>query len=175
MSELWPTLGYALALLAAGLALVWLEVLVVSFGLIGAVATACLAGSVYLAFQVGPSLGWSFALLAPSLAVVILVAGVRRMARSRLVMRGEVGGDAGYRHETAMLGVKVGARGIMVTPAHPSGRARFDGGECDVRAQSGSLSNGQSVRVLRIEGATVEVVAVPADAGHDVPFDNTAE
>ena len=154
---------YCLVLLVAGLVLLWLEVLVVSFGLLGASALACLAGSVYFGFAVSPALGWSLALATPLIAIAVLVQGVRRVARSKLVMRGEMSADAGYHHASDRHGVRVGDTGVMVTPGMPSGRARFARGggsaECDVRGQGGSLEAGATVRVVRIEGPTVEVVA----------------
>ena len=58
-----------------------------------------------------------------------------------------------------------GASGVMVTPARPSGRARFAGGECDVQAQSGVLARGAKVTVLRIDGPIVFVA--PATEPHD--------
>ena len=150
---------YSLGLLVAGLVLLWLEVLVVSFGLLSVAAIACLAGAVYFGFVVSPALGWLLALLTPVLAIVVLVQGVRRVSSSNLVMRGEMSADAGYHHATERHGVQVGDTGVMMTPGMPSGRARFDAGECDVRGQGGSLEAGVTVRVLRIEGPTVEVVA----------------
>lgn len=164
-------LGYSLALLLAGLVLLWLEVLVVSFGLLGLAATACLVGAVYFGFEVSPAYGWLLAALAPVSAIVVLVQGVRQVSRSRLVMRGEMAADAGYHHAAEQLGVQVGSVGVMLTPGMPSGRARFANdadvnglvAECDVRAQAGSLGLGDTIRVTRIEGATVSVVPVPAD------------
>ena len=49
------------------------------------------------------------------------------------VPRSEVAEDAGYRHVAERLVVGPGARGVLVTPARPTGRARFAGGECDVQ------------------------------------------
>jgi membrane-bound ClpP family serine protease len=58
----------------------------------------------------------------------------------------------------------------MVTRARPSGRARFDGGECDVQAQSGVLARGAKVTVLRIDGPIVFVA--PTEDGEQ--YDNTS-
>ena len=45
----------------------------------------------------------------------------------------------------------------MVTPARPSGRARFDGGECDVQVQGRPLETNAKVMVKRIDGPIVFV------------------
>ena len=102
------------------------------------------------------------ALIVPILAVVLARWGLARIRRSRaLVPKSEITAEAGYHHHAETVGVHPGATGVMVTPARPSGRARFDGGECDVQVQSGSLGRGAKVVVLRIDGPIVFVAPAP--------------
>ena len=154
----WQALWLALGLLVLAVGLLVLELFVVSFGilLVGSIASA--AGAIYHAFVASDATGWAMAVVVPILAAVLARWGLARIRRSRtLVPKGEVTAEAGYHHHAETVGVHPGAVGVMVTSARPSGRARFERGECDVQAQSGSLGRGARVVVLRIDGPIVFV------------------
>ena len=160
----WQSLWLAVGLLVLAVALLVLELFVVSFGvlLVGSIASAL--GAIHYAFAAGEAVGWVMAVVVPILAVVLGRWGLARIRRSRtLVPKGEITAEAGYHHHAETVGVHPGAAGVMVTPARPSGRARFAGGECDVQAQSGVLARGAAVTVLRIDGPIVFVA--PAGDG----------
>ena len=165
----WQSLWLALGLLVLAVALVVLELFVVSFGILLVAAIASAAGAVHYAFDASETTGWAMALTVPVLAVVLARWGLARIRRSRaLVPKSEITAEAGYHHHAEEVGVRPGATGIMVTPARPSGRARFDGGECDVQAQSGSLGRGAKVKVLRIDGPIVFVAPAADDEAPDI-------
>jgi len=154
---------YAIGLLGLGLVLLILEVFVISFGLLSLLALAALAGSVYFAFQVNALIGWLFVIIAPVLAFLVARYGIRRIKRSSVVPKEEITADAGYRHAALRLGIEVGSHGVLVTPTRPSGRARFDQGECDVYSPGLALESGDTVVVTSIEGPTVTVSRDTAD------------
>jgi len=154
----WQALWLALGLLVLAVALLVLELFVVSFGilLVGSIASA--VGAIHYAFVASDATGWVMTVTVPILAAVLARWGLARIRRSRtLVPKSEITAEAGYHHHAETVGVHPGAAGVMVTPARPSGRARFDGGECDVQVQSGSLGRGARVVVLRIDGPIVFV------------------
>ena len=160
----WQSLWLALGLLVLAVALLVLELFVVSFGilLVGSIASA--AAAIRYAFVASDASGWTMTAVVPILAVILARWGLARIRRSRtLVPKSEITAEAGYHHHAETVGVHPGAAGVMVTPARPSGRARFDGGECDVQVQSGSLGRGAKVVVLRIDGPIV-FVAPAGDA-----------
>ena len=160
----WQSLWLAIGLLVLAVALLVLELFVVSFGilLVGSIASA--AGAIHYAFAASDATGWAMAVVVPILAVVLGRWGLARIRRSRtLVPKGEITAEAGYHHHAEKVGVQPGAVGVMVTRARPSGRARFEGGECDVQVQSGSLGRGAKVVVLHIDGPIVFVA--PAGDG----------
>lgn len=160
----WQSLWLALGLLVLAVALVVLELFVVSFGILLVASIASAAGAIHYAFAASDATGWTMTVVVPILAVVLTRWGLARIRRSRaLVPKSEITAEAGYHHHAETVGVHPGAAGVMVTPARPSGRARFDGGECDVQAQSGVLARGAKVTVLRIDGPIVFVV--PAGDG----------
>ena len=155
----WAAAWYAIALLALGLALLVAEFFVVSFGLLLIGAVACAAGAIYFAFIAHELFGWALVVCTPLLAAGIARWGIQRVRRSSLVPQSEVVADAGYRHVAEQMGATEGATGEMLTPARPSGRARFAGGECDVQCRGGTLEVGASVRVVAIDGPTIFVEA----------------
>ena len=158
----WQSLWLAIGLLVLAVALLVLELFVVSFGVLLVASIASAVGAIHYAFDASDTAGWTMAAAVPILAVVLGRWGLARIRRSRtLVPKGEITAEAGYHHHAETVGVRPGAAGVMVTPARPSGRARFAGGECDVQAQSGVLARGARVTVLRIDGPIVFVA--PAD------------
>ena len=165
----WHALGFALGLLVLAVALLVLELFVVSFGILLVASIASALGAIHYAFVAGDAIGWAMTLAVPVLAVVLGRWGLARIRNSgRLVPKSEITAEAGYHHHAEQVGVHPGAEGVMVTRARPSGRARFDGGECDVQAQSGSLGRGEKVVVLRIDGPIVFVAPTADGESHDV-------
>ena len=165
----WQSLWLALGLLVLAVALLVLELFVVSFGILLVASIASAAGAIHYAFAASNATGWTMAAVVPILAVVLGRWGLARIRRSRrLVPKSEITAEAGYHHHAETVGVHPGAIGIMVTPARPSGRARFDGGECDVQVQSGSLGRGARVVVLRIDGPIVFVEPAPDGSTPDI-------
>ena len=166
----WQALWLALGLLVLAVALLVLEIFVVSFGALLIASIISAGAAIHFAFIAHDMAGWAMAVATPILAGVLGRWGLARVRTSRrLVPRSEITAEAGYHHYAERIGVHPGAAGVMVTPARPSGRARFDGGECDVQAQSGSLGRGARVVVLRIDGPIVFVA--PAEDGE--PQDDT--
>lgn len=164
----WLHIGWAVALLVLAAVILVLEFFVVSMGLLSVVSIACVAGAIYFAFLAGDIVGWAFTVVTPVLAVLIVRWGVKHIRTSRaLVPQAEVTGEAGYHHVADRIGVAPGAVGSMVTPARPSGRARFEGGECDVQVQGRPLETNARVVVKRIDGPIIFVVPMDDDSKPD--------
>ena len=158
----WTALLVSLGLLGAAAALVVLEVFAVSFGLLLVAAIACAGGSVWYAFAAHDAAGWASVVLIPVGALFAARWGFVHIRSSRSAApRSEVVADAGYRHVAARLAVGPGTSGVLVTPARPVGRARFEGGECDVQVHGPVLEAGAEVVVERIDGPTIFVTQPP--------------
>ena len=153
----WTLAGYAVALLGLGAVLLVLEFFLVSFGLLAAGAAASTVAALYLAFLAGEAVGWVLLVTVPLLGWRITRWGIGRIRRSHVVPKSEIRAEAGYHHVTERLGVGPGSAGVMVTPARPSGRARFAGGECDVQTRGRPLEISARVVVVAIDGPTVFV------------------
>ncbi len=146
----------ASALLAVACVVLIAELFLVSFGVLTAVSFGLAIGAVIYAFTASTTVGWIFLLIVPILGAVIVSRGMRLLQKSRLVPKAEIHGDAGYHHLTAALGIVTGAKGVLVTAARPTARARFAGGECDVMCDR-SAEAGAHVTVTSISGASVHV------------------
>lgn len=150
-------IALASLLLLAGAGLIILEFFVISGGLIAIAAIGCAAGAVAAAFQAGASAGWAFLVAVPVVGVACIRWALNRVQKTPLVTQAEITADAGYRHATEALGIVPGSQGVLVTHARPTGRARFDGGECDVQSAAGPLDKGRVVTIVRIDGPSVFV------------------
>ncbi|MBA3685027.1 MAG: NfeD family protein [Planctomycetes bacterium] len=150
-------IGIAFALLLAGAGLLALEFLLVSGGMLGVGAAACLLGSIVVAFAAGQVAGWAFLVGVPIVCMLVVRWGLRWMQRSSMVVQAEISGDAGYHHRATAVGAVLGASGVLVTDAFPTGRARFADGEIDVTVRGAVLRAGDAVVVRAIEGPNVFV------------------
>lgn len=159
----------ACVLLAAAAGVLALEVFIVSYGLLAIVSLALALASILVAFSASAWLGWAFLVIAPVIGLLIVRWGMERLRRSSWVPKAEITADAGYHHAAAALGIRPGAMGVLLNDALPTGRARFTGGELDVQAAFGRLDRGQTVRLVRFEGAVAYVEAAPAENTSPTP------
>ena len=143
-----------LLLLAAGMLVA--EAFVISFGMLTLISVGLGIAAVVYAFSASTALGWGFALVAPTLLGGVGLWAMRMMARSRLVPKYELTEDAGAHHAAETIGLVAGATGVLLTPARPTGRARFAGGDLDVQCDR-SAEAGTTVTVLRIDGPRILV------------------
>ena len=129
-------------LVIVGLGLLVLEFFIVSAGMLAIGGVVCVAIAIAIAFDISLSLGIGAVIVLPLVMIAVARWGLRRMQSSSLVTQAVIDSDAGYHHLTQSLGITIGARGVMVTAARPTGRARFDGGECDVSVVGTPLMQG---------------------------------
>jgi membrane-bound ClpP family serine protease len=166
----WESLWFALGLLALAITLLVLEIFVISFGILFFASFASASAAIYYAFAASDAAGWTFAVATPILAAALARWGLARIRTSRhLVAQSEITAEAGYHHVTDDVGARPGAIGVMVTPARPTGRARFDGGECDVQVQGGTAERHARVVVRRVDGPIVFVAPAPTDEASGGP------
>jgi membrane-bound serine protease (ClpP class) len=147
----------AVLLLLAAVALAVIEFVVVSMGLLTLAALGCATGAVLLAFSVSPLAGWWFVMATAVAAVGTLIAGLGLLRR--LTAGPSITAAAGYAHQVAG-NLMVGADGILLTDAWPTGRARFGDAELHVSVAAGGLPRGSAVRVLHLDGAVITVCAI---------------
>jgi membrane-bound ClpP family serine protease len=156
-----------LLLLAAGMLVA--EAFVISFGMLTLISVGLGIAAVVYAFSASTALGWGFALVAPTLLGAVGLWAIRMMRRSQLVPKFELTEDAGAHHLAETIGLLAGASGVLLTPARPTGRARFAGGDLDVQCDR-SAETGAAVTVVRIDGLRILVtVAEPSLSSPSTP------
>lgn len=158
----WEIALGVLGLYALAGALLLLEFIVISWGMLTVVSAVVAAAGVALAWHAGASWGIAALVALPVLAALVIRTGLRTLKAGGAVPTATIAGDAGYRHAAVVAGVSVGQRGELVTDAVPTGRARFAHGEVDVAVAGAALPRGTPIEVLRIDGPVVTVAAVAA-------------
>ena len=78
----WPSLWLALGLLVLAVALLVLELFVVSFGILLVASIASAAASIHYAFAASDATGWAMTVVVPVLALVLARWGLARIRRS---------------------------------------------------------------------------------------------
>jgi membrane-bound ClpP family serine protease len=140
------------------IALMLLEALFISGGLLGAGALVCAIMGGIDAYELSPVVGWVYLLVAPLVAIWTIYWGIKRMPDSALAARTELTEPAGYHWHAQKLGIEIGSTGTLLGMGRPDARARFPGGVIDVSAESGTIPAGSTVRVVAITGTGITVV-----------------
>lgn len=154
----------AVILLVAAIVLFVSEILLVSFGILGVGAAICAVAAVGTAYQAGTGIGHCFVVITPIAAILMARWGIKRVGTSPMAVKAEIDGEAGYHHKADSAGAIVGADGVLVTDARPSGRARFTDGQVDVQVRGGALDKGTFVRVIAIDGPIIHVIESPSES-----------
>ena len=159
---------YPILLLIASLALLAVEVIVVSFGLIALMAIACGVGSVMLAFAESEVYGWTMiGLLLVGAPVVLrgafIILPKIPFARGMFLRAPKL--TEGERHAADQADRSLlGAIGVASSPLRPSGTAILNDVPCDVIAAGGTMiERGTRVRVTEISGNRLIVERAESD------------
>jgi membrane-bound ClpP family serine protease len=162
----WGSLALAVFLLLLAVAMAVAEVFVASMGVLALGALTCGALAIVTAFGISTGAGWAFLVLVPVVGLLVAAWGFRRLQGSHLVPKAAITADAGYHQAMDRIGLAIGAIGVLVTDAVPTGRARFTGtrgsDELDVTISGSAGRKGDRVRLLRIEGPAITVTIEPA-------------
>lgn len=147
-------------LLAAGLALIVLEVFIPG-GVAGTIGALALAASVVLAFRL-TEFGVLWLLVTLSLSLASLLLSVKFVARSPMGKKIFLSADEkGTRGTDGSLDVLAGSEGTALTELRPAGIARFGANRrIDVVTEGEYISRGARIRVLQVTGNRVVVAQV---------------
>jgi membrane-bound ClpP family serine protease len=146
-------------LMCGGIILTIAECFVISFGLLAIGALLCAIASVLLAWDISPAYGFSMLVIAPIAGVVAVRIGLERMRRSPAVPQSEITAQVGQQAHAVTAGATVGATGVLLTDAYPTGRARFASGDIDVQVRAGHLTKGTAVAVVAIDGPVILIAS----------------
>ena len=149
------------ALIVAAMVLIVIEVLTPTFGILGAVATALLAVSVWQAFVLHAAFGWALLLAVVILVPVYVYVMIKWLPGSALgrkvFLQSAPDGSGEGAPESDRLQSLVGKAGVAETQLRPSGAARIDGQRIVALAESGIIRKGAAITVIKAEASNVIV------------------
>lgn len=134
------------------------EVIVPSGGLLGILAAGLVGYSLYTVFtEISVNAGYLF-LIADVVALpVIVIVGLKMLARSPATLKTELSSDAGVTSQSAELEGYSGKTGIAVTNLRPSGIALIEGKRLDVVSRGEYIEKGSPVIVSAVTGNQIIV------------------
>lgn len=158
---------YAIILLLVAVALIVLEVIIPSGGLISIVACGAAVASIVLAFQSGVAVGITFIVLSLLGMPVAIGIGFKLMPKTaigrKLILSGKVGPEA----QRGFAGVDdvdfttlQGKTGITVTQLRPSGIAEIEGQRYSVVSEGEIIEQNTQIVVMNVEGNNVIVTKI---------------
>lgn len=149
-----------LAIFLQGLAAVILivEVIVPSGGLLGILAVGLIGYSLYTVFtDVSVNSGYLF-LIADVVALpVIIIVGLKMLARSPATLKTELSSDAGVTSQSADLESYLGKTGVALSNLRPSGIALIEGKRLDVVSHGEYIDKGSQIVVSAVTGNQIIV------------------
>ena len=157
-------LTYAIILLLVGVALIIMELFLPSAGILGALATGAIIGSLVLAFKEGEGIGLVFLGLTVIIVPVLLVMGLKIFPKTPIGRRiilppvnepASVRGQAGVSMDDYRT--LVGKNGQTVTPLRPSGIAEIEGERYSVVSEGELIEDNTKILVVEIQGNSIVV------------------
>ncbi|WP_425396370.1 NfeD family protein [Aeoliella sp.] len=150
-------------LVVAGFALLVLEVLLPSGGILSILAGSALVASIVIAFRVGgPTTGFTFVTIVMVLAPAILTAAFRYLPYTPIgrALLGEPPKDEDVA-PTDPRRQLIGKVGVARSKMLPSGSVEIDGQMLDAVSKGQAIEPGQNVQVIEVRGNRVVVRLAP--------------
>jgi membrane-bound ClpP family serine protease len=143
------------------LALLSVEMIIPSTGVITLVSIILSSIATYKAFQISNSHGYGTIIVAVCLAPVALWIGFKLLPYTPFYLRTRIEGHA----KRTGLEKLVGQQGTVETQLHPCGRVRIAGKLYDAKSEQEVIVSGTPVEVLDIESGELLVKAVETQNG----------
>ena len=155
---LWILFAVVLLILCA--ILLVFEIFIPSLGLLTATALLCLAGGMYIFFQISTTVGWigvwTAVVLIPAVWVIVYKllpkTSIGRVLELKKVEQA-MGGIPDQEHLESLMGQS----GIVLTPLRPVGMCEFEGNKIVCVADTGYVEKQTQVKVIHVEGNKVIV------------------
>ncbi len=142
-------------------ALLVAEVFVPSFGLISLCAFASLVGGIIIFFNQSSAAGWIGVGVAAVMIPAVLIVAYEIFPKTRFgknvtLSKPEVPPGSAV-PDASVLQAMLGACGTAITDLRPIGMADFSGKRLECRAESGYVSSGTKIEVIKVEGTQLTV------------------
>lgn len=153
-------IAFAVLLLALCAILLVFEIFIPSLGLLTAIALLCLAGGIYIFFEISATAGWIGVWTAIILIPIIWILVYKLLPRTRLgrvlelkKVQQAIGGIPDLDHLKSLMGKS----GSVLSPLRPVGMCEFDGKKIVCVSESGFIEKQTPVKVIYVEGNKVIV------------------
>ncbi|OQY05955.1 MAG: hypothetical protein B6I25_04875 [Planctomycetales bacterium 4572_13] len=151
---------FAVVLLVLCAVLLVFEIFIPSLGLLTATALLCLAGGMYIFFQISTTVGWigvwAAVVLIPAVWVIVYKllpkTSVGRVLELKKVEQA-MGGIPDQEHLESLMGQS----GTVLTPLRPVGMCELDGKKIVCVADTGYIEKQTQVKVIHVEGNKITV------------------
>ncbi len=148
-----------IVLQVGGIVTVLAEFLLPSGGLLTVAALGLFGWSLYLVFtDLSPGIGMAFVMVDAVMIPVLILIGVKLIARSPFALRSQLAphdGAAGKQEQAR--NELIGKEGAVISDCRPAGRARIEGQKYDVVSAGDYLVSGTPVVVTTVTGNRVVV------------------
>jgi membrane-bound serine protease (ClpP class) len=157
-----PTLWilFAIVLLILCAILLVFEIFIPSFGLLTAAALLCLAGGIYLFFQISATAGWIGVWTAVVLIPTVWIIVYKRLPKTKigriLELHNVLKVISGV-PDQEQLDALEGQSGVVLSPLRPVGMCELDGKKVVCVADTGYIEKETAVKVIHVEGNKVTV------------------
>lgn len=141
-----------------GAAVIIAEIIIPSAGVLSIIAICLFGYSIYIVFTtVSQFAGFVFVCADMVLLPVLIIYGIKLMAKSPVTLRKELSASEGYTSQSQELEGYMGLEGETVTDLRPSGTAFIGEKRLDVIARGEYIEKGRNVIVSAVEGNQVIV------------------
>ncbi|MCF8024913.1 MAG: serine protease [Desulfobacteraceae bacterium] len=142
----------------AGVAVLLAEVMLPSGGLLTIIAAGCLGYSLYMVFSgISVFTGMVFVMADIVILPVILIAGLKLLARSPFALKSELSSKSGYASYNEKTSDYLGKEGTAATNLRPAGTALIEGKRVDVVTRGDYIEKGSRIKVNAVEGGRIVV------------------
>ncbi len=158
IQALWILFAVVLLILCA--ILLVFEIFIPSLGLLTATALLCLAGGMYIFFQISTTVGWigvwTAVVLIPTVWAIVYKllpkTSIGRVLELKKVEQA-MGGIPDQEHLESLMGQS----GLVLTPLRPVGMCEFDGKKVVCVADTGYIEKQTQIKVIHVEGNKITV------------------
>lgn len=164
VQALWILFAVVLLILCA--ILLVFEIFIPSLGLLTATALLCLAGGIYIFFQISTTAGWIGVWTAIVLMPIVWVLVYKLLPKTKLgrvlelkKVEQAMGGIPDQEHLESLID----RTGIVLTPLRPVGMCEFDGKKVVCVSDAGFIEKQTQVKVIHVEGNKVTVRKIETD------------
>ena len=159
-------IAFAVLLLIFCAILLVFEIFIPSLGLLTATALLCLAGGIYIFFEISTTVGWigvwTAVVLIPAVWAIVYKllpkTSIGRVLELKKVEQA-MGGIPDQEHLESLMGQS----GVVLTPLRPVGMCELGGKKIVCVADTGYIEKQTQVKVIHVEGNKVTVRKIETD------------